>query len=50
MLMEVGGVSINKFGAGKVELEYALNFDAQGNLLPHNPLGEKIIALFQTTK
>lgn len=48
--MEVAGVSINKFGAGKVELEYALNFDAQGNLLPPNPIGEKIIEIFQTKK
>jgi GNAT superfamily N-acetyltransferase len=47
MLMEVAGCSINKFGQGKTEIEYALNFDAQGNLLPHNPFWEKIIALFQ---
>lgn len=50
MLMEVAGVSVHKFGEGKIELEYALNFDAQGNLLPHHPLGEEIIALFQASK
>ncbi len=50
MLMEVAGVSINKFGVGKVEIEYALNFDSEGNISPPNPIGEKIIEIFQTKK